>query len=118
MAYGLDTDSFLNAFFRMTNRRGLPEEMIYDNRSNFVGVERELREILSSGANRGVKWNFNPPLTPHFSGIHETMVKAANRAAYAILGSADVTEEELTTAFTGAEALINPRPLTYQSGTP
>ena len=25
MAYGLDTGSFLNAFFHMTNRRGLPE---------------------------------------------------------------------------------------------
>ena len=36
----------------------------------------------------------------------------------AILGNADVTDEELTTAFTGAEALINSRPLTYQSADP
>ena len=47
MAYGLDTDSFLNAFYRMVNRRGLPEEMISDNGSNFVGAERELRELVS-----------------------------------------------------------------------
>ena len=127
MAYGLETDSFLNAFFRMTSRRGLPEEMISDNGSNFVGAERELRQlvaqldqdkIVSSVANRGEKWNFNPPLAPHFGGVHETMIKAAKRAVYAILGSADVTDKELTTAFTGAEALINSRPLTYQSANP
>ena len=127
MAYGLDTDSFLNAFYRMVNRRGLPEEMISDNGSNFVGAERELRElvlqldqdkIVKSVANKGVKWNFNPPLAPHFGGVHETMIKAAKRATYAILGNADVTDEELMTAFTGAEALINSRPLTYQSASP
>ena len=31
MAFGLDTDSFLNAFYRMVNRRGLPREMLSDN---------------------------------------------------------------------------------------
>ena len=34
------------------------------------------------------------------------------------MGNSDVTDEELTTAFTGAEALINSRPLTYQSANP
>ena len=70
MAYGLDTGSFLNASFHMTNRRGLPERMMSDNGSNFVVAERELRELVgqldqnritSAIANRGVKWNFNPP---------------------------------------------------------
>ena len=32
----------------------------------------------------------------------------------AILNNADVKDEELMTAFCGAEALINSRPLTYQ----
>ena len=36
----------------------------------------------------------------------------------AILGNADVTDDELMTAFTRAEALINSRPLTYQSADP
>jgi len=36
----------------------------------------------------------------------------------AILSKADVTDEELMTAFTGAEALINSRPLTYQLANP
>ena len=41
MAFGLDTDSFLNAFYRMVNRRGLPREMLSDNGTNFVAAERE-----------------------------------------------------------------------------
>ena len=46
------------------------------------------------------------------------MIKAAKPAVNAVLGNADVTDEELTTAFTGAEALLNSRPLTYQSANP
>ena len=48
-------------------------------------------------------------------GVFETMIKAAKRAIIAILGNADVIDEQLMTAFTGAESLINLRPLTYQS---
>ena len=90
MPYALDTDSFLNAFYRMASRRGLPEEVISDNGSNFVGAERELKELVEkldqekikkSAANKGIKWYFNPPLAPHFGGVHETMIKAAKRAA-------------------------------------
>ena len=127
MAYGLDTDSFLNAFYRMVNRRGLPREMLSDNGGNFVRANKELRELIEvldqdrmsvSTANQGVIWHFNPPLAPHFGGVHETMIKAAKRAVYAILSNADITDEELSTAFTGAEALLNSRPLTYQSANP
>ena len=46
------------------------------------------------------------------------MIKAAKTATYAILGNASVTDEELMTAFTGAETLFNSRPLTYQSMNP
>ena len=127
LAFGLDTDAFLNAFYRMVNRRGLPQEVVSDNGGNFVGAEKELQELAKkldedkiqrSVANKGIKWHFNPPLAPHFGGVHEIMIKAAKRAIFAILGSADVNDEELMTAFTGAEALINSRPLTYQSANP
>ena len=46
------------------------------------------------------------------------MIKAAKQATSAILGNADVTDEERMTAFTGAEELINSRSLTYQSANP
>ena len=63
-------------------------------------------------------WHLNLPLAPHFGGVHETMIKAAKRAVNAVLGNADVTDEESTTAFTGVEALLNSRPLTNQSANP
>lgn len=43
MAYGLDINSFLNAFSKMVNRRGVPEEVESDNGTNFITSERELR---------------------------------------------------------------------------
>lgn len=122
VAYGLDTGSFLNAFYRMVSRRGLHKEAISDNGTNFVDCNNELMELVGlldhkkiqqSTTNLGVKWHFNPPLAAHFGGVHEIMIKAAKRALYAVIGSADVTDEEMMTAFAGAEALINSRPLTY-----
>ena len=127
MSYNMDTDSFLNAFYRMVSRRGLPEKMVSDNGGNFVGADNELKELVkcldkekikSSTANKGIQWNFNPPLAPHFGGAHESMIKSAKRAIYAILGNADINDEELHSAFVGAESLINSRPLTYQSSHP
>ena len=127
MAYSLDTDSFLNAFYRMVSRRGLPEEVLSDNGSNFVGGKRELSELVNlldnekicnSLANKGIKWTFNPPLAPHFGGVHESMIKSAKRAIYAVLNHADINDEELHSAFVGVEDLLNSRPLTYQSSHP
>ena len=48
MAFGLDTDSFLIAFYRMVNRRGLPREMLSDNGTNFGAAERELCQLVEA----------------------------------------------------------------------
>ena len=127
VAFGLDTDSFLNAFYRMASRRGLPEEMYSDNGTNFKDADKELKSLISqlgtdkikeSSANKGTQWHFNPPLAPHFGGAHESMIKSAKKAINAILRNAAITDEKLITAVTGAEGLINSRPLTYQSANP
>ena len=122
IAYGLDIDCFLNALNRMMNRRGVPEEILFNNETNFVAANKELCELTCKDpkvqaqiASKGVKWTFNPPYAPHFGGVFEVMIKSAKRAITAILNNDDVKDEELMTAFYGAEALINLRPLTYQS---
>ena len=101
--------------------------MISDNGTNFVSGERELRELLSlmdqdkikhSMSNKGIKWHFNPLRASHFGGFIEALIKSAKRATAAVLSNADITDEELLTAFTGAEGLLNSRPLTYQSADP
>ena len=45
VSFSLDTDSFLNAFFRMVSRRGLPRDIVCDNGTNFVGESNELKEL-------------------------------------------------------------------------
>ena len=42
VAYGLDTDSFPNAFFLMVSRRGLLKDVLSDNDTNFVAGNNEL----------------------------------------------------------------------------
>ena len=127
MAYDLSTDGFLNAFFRMASRRGLPEEVTTDNGTNFVDADNELRDLVNAlnqdairqrTSEKGIQWRFNPPAAPHFGGAHESLVKSAKRSPNAILKNADVNDEELMTSFIGAEALLNSRPLTYQSAHP
>lgn len=70
MAYTLDTNSFLNAFYCFTSRRGLPQKMNSDNGTNFVDVHNELQELVNEtdknqtvkkNADKGIKWEFNPP---------------------------------------------------------
>ena len=124
MAYSLDTSSFLNAFWRMTYRRGLPSEIVSDNGKNFVAGEKELRsltnnlnknDICKKTSDKGVKWHFNPPYSPHHGGAFESLIKTAKKAMYSQMKDAEVTDEELVTIIAGAESLINSRPLTYQS---
>lgn len=127
IAYSLSTDGFLNAFSRMVARRSKPELVVSDNGSNFVGAERELRELVNSmdkekikddAANLGIKWKFNPPWGSLHGGLFESMIKSTKRALRAILGEARLTDEELLTAVTEVEGLLNSRPLSYSSGDP
>ena len=89
MSFKMDTDSFLNAFSRMTSRRGIPEVMFSDNGGNFVKADKELKDLVNqldqekikqTTSNKKVQWLFNPPGAPHFGGVHEIMVKAAKKA--------------------------------------
>jgi hypothetical protein len=124
VAWGLDTDSFLNAFARFTSRRGVPTEVVSDNGTNFVGAVNELKELTQqldeekikrkTGV-QGVRWLFNPPAAPHFGGAHEILVKAAKKAIYSVLNDSDINDEDLITIFAEVEGLLNSRPLTYQS---
>ena len=116
MAYSLDTDSFINTFTRIVARRGKPTYVVSDNSTNFVGAERKLRELVEAFdqekiANKttqdyAMEWKFNPSSAPHFSGVFEAMNKSAKKAIKAILGNADITDEELHTAICDVERLL------------
>ena len=117
MSYSLETDSLINAFTWITSRRGTPTYIISDNGINFVGAEHELRELVEALDTERItqetckyhatEWKFNPPSPPHFGGVFEALIKSAKKAIKAILGDADVTNEELHLAICGAERLFN-----------
>ena len=127
MAYSLSTADFLNAFRRMVTTRGRPEEVTSGNGMNFVGAERELRELVQSmdrewimddAANKGIKWNWNPPLGSHFGGVFESLIKVAKKTLKAIVGNAGLSDDELQTAFKEVEGLTNARSITYEGPDP
>ena len=122
MVWSLETGSFINAFLRMTCRRGVPRQVITDNGTTFVKAEKEIRDLMLKDSENivnscspEIKWNFNPPYGSHFGGTFEIMIKAAKRAIYRVLNNADVNDEELITAFCHVENLLNDRPLTAPS---
>ena len=68
--------------------------------------------IAESLAQKGMKWTFNPPATPHFGGPCERMVRSCKQAMYSILGNQPLTEEILQTTLCLIEQTLNGRPLT------
>ena len=127
MAFSLSTADFLKAFSRMVATRGKPEEVISDNGTNFVGAERELRELIQSldqtriaddAANKGIKWSWNPPLGSHFGGVFESLIKVAKKTLKVIVGNAGLNDDELQTTIKEVEALMNSRPLSYEGTDP
>ena len=127
MSFSLDTESFLMAFSRFVKRRGVPSTMVSDNGTNFTAAERELREavqeldrakISRDGVHRGTQWKFQPPRSPHFGGVFETMVKSAKKALTTVPARSSLSDEELMTGFAEAEHLLNSRPLTTLSNDP
>ena len=102
----LDIDSCLNAIMRFIARRGKPCTIISDNRTNFVGAEREFAEYVAAWnkegidghlIQRGIRRKFNPPAAPHFGGVWERLVRSCKKAMYAVLRNRSVTADVLST---------------------
>ena len=81
MASSLEPDAFLNAFVRMTARRGWSQQMLIDRGTKFVSASRELQGVVSAmdqdkiqwmTSNKGVSWKWNQPAAPHFGGVFES----------------------------------------------
>ncbi|XP_016661601.2 uncharacterized protein LOC107884315 [Acyrthosiphon pisum] len=101
----LSTPAFLAGFDRFVARRGLPTTVYSDCGTNFVGADRQLRQLINSAAAQSIitsgrpycDWKFNPPSAPHFGGLWEAAVRLAKRLLVRIMGAHVFTYEEFTT---------------------
>ncbi|XP_017478443.1 PREDICTED: uncharacterized protein LOC108368166 [Rhagoletis zephyria] len=113
--------AFLNAFKRFINRRGYCKVMFSDNGTNFVGVEKELRNnfkrcmaddtLRSFFAYSNIEWHFHHSAAPHMGGYWETGIKRIKYHLKRALGETLLSFEEFSTVLTEVEACVNSRPI-------
>lgn len=121
----LSTDAFIAALRRFVARRGKPTHIWSDHGSNFVGADRELREmyqfmkqeITKSAVSefcstQGITWSFIPEHAPNFGGLWEAAVKSMKKHMRRVISNIKLTFEEMSTILAQIEACMNSRPLT------
>jgi len=117
----LTASSFLKCFKRFTARRGIPSKVVSDNGKTFKAAARYVRSLFDHPklqcytSNAGIEWSFNLEKAPWWGGIFERMIKSVKRCLRKTIGRARVTYDELITAITEVEGILNSRPLSYVS---
>lgn len=128
----LSSNGFIAALTRFVSRRGFCTDIFSDCGTNFVGADASLRNLLEStlhspqskdsiqhfATQRGMKFHFNSPATPHMGGLWESAVKSAKYHLKRVVGDSVLTLTEFMTLATQVEAMLNSRPLTPLSSDP
>lgn len=120
----LTSEAFIAALRRFVARRGSPTLIWSDNGTNFVGANRELKEMYNFLSQQeaaraitdvctslGIEWRFIPEHAPHFGGLWEAAVKSTKTHLRRVVGEVKLTFEELSTVLAQIEACLNSRPL-------
>ena len=114
----LSCSSFIRSFRRFTAHRGTPHRMISDNGSTFTSAAKAIRSIVTDKTvseymlGRSVEWCFNVEKAPWWGGIFERMIGLTKRCLHKTIGRSKFTYDELMTAVTEVESILNSRPLT------
>ena len=104
----LSEEMLIQALQRFMNRRGVPQLCISDHGTNFVAAARWVRE-----KNLDIKWQFVVGRRPWWGGAWERLLGVVKGLLRRSLGHAVLSCEELVTALTEVEKVINCRPITY-----
>ena len=117
----LSTHIFIRSLKRFCARRGLPHKFLSDNGKTFKAAAKVLESIMDQQdvklylSQIGVKWCFNLERAPWWGGVFERLIKTMKRCLRKMIGQAKFTYDELITAVTEVEAIVNSRPLSYVS---
>ena len=117
----MTTSAFLRSVKCFTARRGLPQKFISDNGKTFTAAAKIIRAVMNHRdvqlhlANAGVEWCFNIERAPWWGGVFERLVRSTKHCLKKMIGRAKLTYDELLTALTEVEMILNSRPLSYIS---
>ncbi|KAF2886826.1 hypothetical protein ILUMI_19347 [Ignelater luminosus] len=116
----LSTDAFLEVLRHVIARRGRSTIIYSDNGTNFTGAKNYLCKINWNKIKRyssvqKIEWCFNPPSAAWWGGWWERLVHVMKELLRKVLKKSSLTYEEVCTTLCDFEAIINSRPITYQS---
>ena len=126
----LSSSAFIAGFTRFCARRGLPSTVYSDNGTNFVGANKEFKDVYRKIIEDGtldhivqnsihpVEWKFSPTGAPHFGGLWEAGVRSMKQLLKKSVGTLPLSYEELHTVLAVVESILNSRPLTSPDSLP
>lgn len=115
----LSAPTFLLALRRFLNARGGCSKLMSDNAQTFSCVSKHLKALRTNNsicdflAGNNIKWQFSAALAPWWGGFWERMVRSVKELFRKANGRAILHYDQLQTALSDIEAVINARPLTY-----
>ena len=121
------TYEVLRALQKFINRFPSARNFVSDNGASFRRADKELKllygnimrgDIAKWSSEAQITWRFITPAAPWTGGFYERLVSCVKRCLRKILGSSTPYFRDLEVVLSGAEAVINRRPLTTVSTDP
>ncbi|XP_046868499.1 uncharacterized protein LOC124461131 [Drosophila willistoni] len=82
-----------------------------------LASQPHIEKVRNTLANDGIQWVFIPPHAPHWGGKWESAVRSVKLHSRRVIGKSTLTYEQMRTLLAQVSAVVNSRPLCYNSDT-